>query len=689
MTAQEPERDCTLVRVGGYTLSKRQDSVHYSHRASGGIDYQCTDGTRILADSAVVWERSGSALLVERVHFEDAETELEADTAHYFGNTRELLALSRVTLTERNSGAVLSGDTLSYQRESRFRTMDRIRVHGGSPRAVVYPRPRLEAAPDAPTVDSQADEPSGTPPEEGPAGASPGENAEGGGEAGGGDEQGDGENAEGGEEAGGGENAEGEDPGIREDTLPADTVAPIPYEVDAPRLYVDGRRFFRAGGGVVVTRGSLVATGDSLDYDQQVGAMLILGNAQVVDRGYRLRGVTVSVVPLAGLDEEILAREDAELTGDQVRMRAPAIRLFLGDGGVNHIFALPSVVPLPGQDREEPVDTTGLTPGDVARARALAEAARRAAGDSIVVPDSLPRPTVVAADFVLTGDSIEVQSPKQLLDLVTAVGRARAEAMNPESAPGEELPKIARSDWIEGRRIVARFGPEDPAEDTLRAPHDTTSGRVRLESVTAITEARSLYRVSASDTAREEPDTAREDSDTATTGSESVAEVSDGADPETEIAGAESAIPPDAAGMGADESGVPPAAADTLQGEGTRPPALHYVRGNRITIHMEGRTVVRMEVEGQTVGYHLEPLPPDTLPVVRDSLAVPGDTVGTAVDGADADTTVADTDTVPTASDSTRIRTAAPRETPSPSGIGGLRRGGRPFLRRRRTGARR
>ena len=143
---QEEERDCTLVGVGGYTVSRRADSIHYTHRASGGIDYRCTDGTRILADSAVVWERSGNLFLVERVHFEDPDTELDADSARYFGNVRELHAWAGVTLTDRKSDAVLMGDSLIFQRASRFRAMDRIRVYGGYPRAVVYPA-RRPAAP--------------------------------------------------------------------------------------------------------------------------------------------------------------------------------------------------------------------------------------------------------------------------------------------------------------------------------------------------------------------------------------------------------------------------------------------------------------------------------------------------------------------------------------------------------------
>ena len=694
---QDQERDCTLVKVGGYTVSRLEDSVNYSHRASGGIDYRCTDGTRILADSAVVWERSGNVRLVERVHFEDADTELDADSAYYFGNTRELRAWSGVTLTDRKSGAVLTGDSLNFQRESRFRTMDRIRVYGGDPRAVVYPARRpaapvagpepveVAAAPDSlteelpdepaidslsaelpdepaidslsaelpgePAIDSLSAESPGVSPEESPTVAPP----------------------EVAEEMSGDEAA-----------VPADSVTPTPYEVAAPRLYIDGRRFFRGGGGVVVTRDSLQAFGDSLDYDQEVGAMLIFGNARVVDRGFELRGASVSVTPAAGLNEEILAREDAELTGAQVLMEAPAIRLFLEDGQVRRIVALPSVVPMPGHDGEELADTTGLTPGDVARARALAEAARREAeGDSVIVPDSLPRPSVVAADFSLTGDSLEVLSPNQLLDVVTAVGGARAEAMNQDSVPGEDLPEVVANDWIEGRTIVARFTPEEPAQDSVAASRDTTAGRVRLESVTAITDARSLYRVLASDTARAE-------SDTVTTASETALAASDSAGPETGAAGAESRTPPAETGMNPDETDVPPAATDTLQGEEARPPALHYVRGNQITIHMEGQKVVKMQVQGQTVGYHFEPLPPDSLPAVEDSALAALDTVGAAADTADAapDTTVTAADTTRTPPDTTRVPTAARRETPRRSGSNSFRHGFQPPLHHRRPGAR-
>lgn len=677
------ERDCTLVGVGGYTVSERFDSVNYTHRASGGIDYRCTDGTRILADSAVVWEHSGNLVLVDRVHFEDADTDLDSDSAYYFGNVRELRAWSGVRLRDHRTGAELRGDTLHYLRVSRFRTMDRILVHGRSPRAVVYPA-RRPAAPAARAEAVPPPSPSGSPGTE--AGGVVEDSLAGAGQTPAPDGVAEGVQPE---TAGGADGAES--------ALPVDSVSPVPYEVEAPRLYIDGRQFFRAGGGVVVTRDSLVAAGDSLDYDQEVGAMLIIGNAQVADRGFELSGASVSVTPTVGLSEEILARESARLTGDQVLMEAPAIRLFLDEGRVARIVALPSVVPLPGGGGEESFDTTGLTPGDVERARALAEQARAEAEEgAAIAPDSPPRPFVVAADFNLAGDSIEVLSPNQLLEVVTAVGAARADAMNPDSPPAEELPEVAANDWIKGRTIVARFAAHEPGGDSADTSRDTTAGRVRLESVTATTGASSLYRLFDTDTVGEESDTAgTEGRDTAEP--EPPPAAGDSVGPDPGIAAPEAGSAPAAPGADADEAGVPPTEAGALRDQEDRPPALHYVKGNRITIHLEGRKVVRMEVQGRTVGYHFEPLPPDSLPGEGASPATAIDTAGGAADtaGSSGDTaaaapaTAAAAGTGRTPPDTTPLPDSARPEPVRRRAGGALRRVPPPSAGRRSPGARR
>ncbi len=616
--AAVPQADCKLERVGGYTHSRRFDSLNYIHRASGGIDYRCTDGTRILADSAVVYEHSDQVQLFGRVRFRDPETELDADSARYHGNVGQLVAWSNVTVTDRQNGAVIRGDSLYFYRATEFRPMDRILVKGGNPHATVFPAPRPAApAPVAAAGDSA------TTPEDSPGVPSA-------------------------ESAMAGTDsvppltdsipAAADAVPPAQDPVPAvvDSVSLPPYEIDADRFMIDGRRFFRAAGDVVLVRDSLRALGDSLDYDQDVGTMSVWGSASVENRGFALTGASVWVMPTVGLSEEILARDDAELVGSQVTLTAPAIRVFLDNGEVNRLIAITSVPPL-----EEPqLDTTGLTPGDVERARAIAE--RAAHADSLdTAEDSVARPLAIADDFRLTGDSIDVSSPDQVLDFVTAIGSARAEAASPDSLVSEDLPEFANRDWMEGETIIAQFGSGAAGDSTLAADSaavgygaavadllpagDSTAvaapsaagstttdaapapqgGRPRLETLTAIGEARSLYRLTAPDTTGTAQNTTEAAQDT----------------------------------TGAD--------ADTTGAEPKAPPALHWVEGGQITIYLEERSVVKMEVEGQTVGYHLEPLPPESLSdstaVATDSTVVVPDSAVVVPDSARvrADTTIA------------------------------------------------
>ena len=748
--AQEPEqeRDCRLVRVGGYTESRRQDSINYTHRASGGVDYRCTDGTRILSDSAVVWEHSGNAFFFGSVHFEDPDTELDADSARYFDNVQELIAYSNVVLTDRKGGAVIRGETLSYLSDSRFRKEDRILVYGGSPRAVVHPA-RRPAAPvsvaeavegsigeaegvsgdaeeEDPAADSVADEME-APPED----SVPGEEADSVGDSVPDEEEAPPEDSVPDEEAdstaaGAGEQAEdpaadsvieglptqppgadledlsaelarldsiagiSAEPGAETDAAPeteagatdapVDSVTPLPYEVEAPRIMIDGRRFFRAGGGVVVTRDSLRAVGDSLDYDQEVGAMLILGEASVEDSGFRLKGLSVALTPTAGLNEEILAREEAELTGDEVLMTAPAIRLFLEEGKVGRLVALPAVPPL--DDGAEALDTTGLTPGDAERVRAMAEAAAAAAAeeDSLNTPDSLPRPSVIAAEFNLTGDSIEVLSPGQVLDVVTAVGAARADAMGQDSLIDEDLPEIARNDWLEGETIIARFASVDSvmdsAGDSAAAQPGLAGRRARLETLTAINDARSFYRLYTADTTQAAADT----SDAAPV------ETTDEPGPPPEEP---PALPEDSTTATDQPDSIPEDGAtseecDATGADGERRPELHYVSGDRITIFLEGRKVVKMEVTGRTQGYHFEPVPPDCESAAADSAAVAPNTLATPPD-----TTTIPPDTLTAPPDPTRATPVPPHPstaTPRHSLPGHPRRTTSPTRPTRRTG---
>lgn len=600
---QQP--DCRLVSVGGYTHSQRYAArfgpSEYRHHASGGVDYRCDDGTRVRADSAVVFESDNQVQLYGNVRFEDPDTELRADSATYFSSRRQLVARSNVVVTDRASGTVIRGSNLTYDQASEFRTLDQLFVYGGEPNATFFVAPALEPEPPPQSDSGQVAEAPADPdsgqvgvdppgPDSGQTVAEPPDPDSGQtvaeppdpdpGQAGLTTEEEPPETSE-------GEPAEEPPPEAAE---PPDTTPPAPYEISAERFRFEGRRYFRAGGQVEIVRDSLQAFGDSLDYDQEEGVMVVLGDARFAGQGYTLTGTSISVTPSGARSEEIVARHNAHLTGEQVDMRAPAIRLFMESGNVDLLVALAEVPPLPGGGGDAEIDTRGLSPGDAERARALAGASTQDDGAQ-ADPDSLPRPVAVAEDFHLTGDSIVVKSPGQRLDEVVAVGNARAERIDEDTLRTRGLPELARRDWMVGDTIIARFGPLQPSDSTAATEPPPPGAAPRLETLTAIGSARSFYRMFSTDTAA----------------------------------------------VGAEVR-----------------PALHLVDGEEITIHLDGQEIVDMEVVGQTEGWHLEP---QSDSVAADSAAV--DSAAAEPDSAGVDTTVVRPDTSAVATSGAKPDTSA------------------------------
>ena len=585
---------CRLVEVGGYTLSARNTVGSYTHYASGGVDYRCADGVRIVADSAVGFETNSTLNLYGRVRFEDLEVILEAGQAIYFGEARYLRATHGSRVEYKNTGTVVAGEELDYYRQSEHRAVDEMTVRGGRPHATVYPQVASEAsreeappdadppteeassdhppadeasaeeaAPDDPPVEASSDHPPAedeasakeTPPDDPPVEASSNNPPAAAAEASAKETPPDDPPVE---------EASSDHPPADDETsaedVPAEEAPPAapppppadlpsakelpPYEIDAERFVVEGRRAFRAVNDVVLVRDALRATGDTLFYDQESGAMSMRGEPRVGDGRFDLEAESLSITPAAPGNENILASGGAALAGAAVAIEAPAIRLFLEDGDLGRLVALATVPAAPAAVQP---DTTGMTPGDQARIAEMAAAAAAEPSDAADEADSLPRPAAYAEDLTLVADSIEVLSPGQVLRVLTAVGTARAVAVRADSAD-QEMPEVARNDWMEGDTIVADFVPPGPGRNGGTRPQ--AAGRALLETLVAAGSARSLYRVP----------------------------------PDTTIA-------PDE--------------------QPTGPPPLHWTQGQRITMHLADGEVVRMLVEGQTVGYHLEPLPPN------------------------------------------------------------------------------
>lgn len=496
---------CTLADSRGFTrIATGGGSIVYIQRPV----IRCDDGTRIRADSAVIFTASNFTQLFRDVFYEDSVRTLAADTAQYFTRQGRLQAQGSVRITDKEDGSWITGERLLYLRRGDAREEAQLTVEGGRPHAVLYPRPDPDA-------------PQGEP--------------------------------------------------------------PVPYLLDADRIFTEGQDYFRATGRVEVHREDLEAYGEEMEYDGRAERMVLQPDGRIVSGTYELSGRVVTL-RLPGEElEEIVARENAVLIGEDLRLDAELIRLFLEEGALHRLVATrpPERAPPGGAGRPAPAP-----PGGEGGA------------------DRGPRPRAVAEDFLLTADSIDVLAPGEVLDRLTAVGSARGESLSRDSLNTEDTPPLIRRDWIEGDTILATFVRVDPAAaDSLAAePAPVPEGIVAdppaveadsasereyaLRRLVATGDARSLYRLEPSDTTE--------------------AAASDTAAAEAPAEPEEAEAPPE---PGEAEGGEEPSGEGAAAGEGPERPrlAVHYVRGARITIDLEDGEVQRMEVEGQTEGIHLEP----------------------------------------------------------------------------------
>lgn len=469
--------------------------------------FRCADGTRLRADSAVVNTARNFTNLYRDVFYEDSTRILVADTAQYFSRAGRLQAQGNVRLTSTADSSTLTGQNLLYLRENEIRPRAQLTMTGGRPHAVLYP--------------AEGDDP-----------------------------------------------AEEDDPPAVGDP-PGEEERPAPYEVDADRIFVEGEELFRATGTVEVTREDLQAFGDEVEYDRPAGRMLLRPNGRIVSEGYDLTGESVLLVLPEDELREVVATGDASLTGEDLDLTAPEIRLYLEDGAMERLVAARGLEGAPAEIPQRP--------DELAPPGGEAEEGEEGADEA--------RPEALAQEFLLRADSIDVRLPGEVLETLHAVGRARGESLSRDSLNTEDTPPLIRRDWIEGDTIVATFAPDSaavgdsavvvsgarveepaaepaeatPAEGSRAVTADSTPRRAyRLERLVASGNARTLYRLEPSDSA-------------------------------------------------AVDTAARPADADTAAAAPGERLAVHYVTGRRITIRMQDGEVEWMEVEGQTRGLHATP----------------------------------------------------------------------------------
>lgn len=478
-----------------FTIPGQGQVVHL-----GGPSIRCSDGVRFSADSAVAYPSQSMTHLMGRVRFRDGATELTSDEARYFSRQGRLQANGHVVLRDTLQGSEIQDGDVVLLRQNDVRDADQITVTTGPdgvrPRARLYMKESPAAeAPGAPAPDSAAVLDTARAPVDTAAVSADSAAAE-------------------------------AEPPPRPRRERADT-AKVPYVVVGDRLFLQGDQYFHASGNVEIERDSLEARADTAEYDQVAERMLLKGSARVEGGTYILWGRTINLAIRGGDVTGVRASRDAILVGEDLRLEAPLVQLFLADGAMERLVATP-------------------LPADPSTPPATAE-------DSAF----LARPVAEAEEFRVTADSLDVLAPGEVLERIFAVGGARGESSARDSLNVPSLPELARTDWLEGDTIVATFSRPEPA---LEAAADTASDEYRLEELTARGSAKSLYRMLASDS------TAR---------------------------------------------------------PGVDAPAVHYVTGAAIRIVMAEGEVERMEVDGPTRGWHLEP---DKAKAGSDTLARPDTT---------------------------------------------------------------
>lgn len=472
----------------------------------GAPSIRCRDGVRIQADSAVVYPNQSLSHLLGRVRFRDGSKELLADEGRYFSQQGRLQTQGNTILRDTLDGSeILNGDMVLL-RQTETRDQEQITVTTGTDGRRPVARLVMKSKPDT----AGAAAPSGGPPAPDSLAA---------------------DSLAADSLAADSLAAVPEDPELLRRTPPPDTVS-RPYVVEGDRIFLQGDSYFLATGDVVIDRDSLLAYADTAEYDEVAERMLLRGSARIEGQSYELVGRTINIALPGGEMGDVRALREAVLIGDDLRLDAPLIQLFLVDGRMERLVA----VPLPGDPSTPP----------------------RTAADSA----DLARPVAEAEDFRLVADSVDVWAPGEVLQRIFAAGSARGESSSRDSLNVASLPETALRDWLEGDTVIATFARVEP--DPLLPP-DTLADEYRLEELRAVGAARSLYRMLPS---------------------------------------------------------------DSVTRPGIDPPAVHYVTGSAILIVMVAGEVDRMEVEGPTRGWHLEPerrAPRDSL-LAPDSALVPPDT---------------------------------------------------------------
>lgn len=287
-----------------------------------------------------------------------------------------------------------------------------------------------------------------------------------------------------------------------------------PLEIDADDVEIRGEDELEAAGDVVIIRSDLRATSREARHSGATGALELRGGARIVSGDYDLAGDVIRGTLTDGELQEVNARTDARLVGEDLTVDAADLQLFFDDERLQRAVA---------RGLRERGDSAALTGRPVARSRT----------------------------FELEADSIDAALPGQRLEQVVAIGGARGTTIDTlggdeparptepaDSAAEPEAPsdsaaaaagarELIENDWIEGDTIIGYFASaaevadsaaprpaaadtggvvvmdvsEPPADRDAPTGGETADTALVLERIQARGSALALYRVARADSA--------------------------------------------------------------------------------------------------------------------------------------------------------------------------------------------
>jgi lipopolysaccharide export system protein LptA len=247
-----------------------------------------------------------------------------------------------------------------------------------------------------------------------------------------------------------------------------------PMEVDADRITTVGERYVTADGNVVIRGGDMDAWAEQAFYDATEERLELRRSARAKAERFDLTGDFIQTEMDDGSLREVLARGNARLVEERLRVTGPQIRMFFERDSLQRLVS-------------------GHGPS----------ASEGGAGRSVAL----------ARGFRMEADSLEAITPGQRVRQVIAIGESRGEAWDTAAVAGPDPADAAAPDTVAGialgerdlifgDTIIGFFRDDDvdgaPVLADGAAPPAADGEDAELERVLAIGNARSLYRMSPS-----------------------------------------------------------------------------------------------------------------------------------------------------------------------------------------------